>query len=257
MKIASWNVNSIRKGVEDALNLFCELENPDIICFQETKCTGKDGEIHFKSSKLLETYKYRYWNDSIRGHHGVAIFSKTEPKEIIYDIPEMDHCSGRVILLEFDNFTLLNTYVPNTGTGIIAENKRNDWHAGLLEWLKERTLSEKLFIWCGDLNVVREPKLDTSHQKYRLKNNKNSYGGMKIFEYEHLCEYLELGLHDIFRTFFPETQSFTWFSTRNDKVGWRLDYFITNDITSIKNIVHCEKFDKEVSDHVPLFIVLN
>lgn len=256
MKIVSWNVNSIRKGINEALTLFCELENPDIICFQETKCTGKDGEIFFKNNKLSDTYKFRYWNDSIKGHHGVAIFSKTEPKEIYYSVPDMEHCSGRVVLLEYDNFTILNTYVPNTGTGILAEEKREEWHRGLLWWLEERIISKKLLIWCGDLNVVREPKLDTSHQKYRLKDNKKSYGGMKIFEYEHLCEYLNMGLYDVFRIMFPETQSFTWFSNFNDKVGWRLDYFITNDITKIKNIVHCEKFDKLVSDHAPLFINL-
>jgi exodeoxyribonuclease III len=257
MKIVSWNVNSIRKGVTEALIFFCESENPDIICFQETKCTGKDGEIFFRDNKLLDTYKYRYWNDSIKGHHGVAIFSKTEPIETSYNIPDMEHCSGRVILLEYDTFTLLNTYVPNTGTGTVAEEKRKKWHEGLLNWLKERTISKKFLIWCGDLNVVREPILDTSHKKYRLKDNSKSYGGMKIFEYEHLCEYLNLGLYDIFRTMFPETQSFTWFSNYNDKVRWRLDYFFTNDMTKIENIVHCKKFGKEVSDHSPLFISLS
>lgn len=255
-KIASWNINSIRKGAKEALIFFCELENPDIICLQETKCTGKDGEIFFNGNKLLDIYKYRYWNNSIKGHHGTAVFSKTEPKCVSYSVPDMEHCSGRVVLLEYDNFTLLNTYVPNTGTGTLAEENRKEWHKGLLKWLKEIALSKKLFIWCGDLNVVREPKLDTSHQKYRLQNNSRSYGGMKIFEYEHLCEYLNLGFHDIFRTMFPETQSFTWFSTRNDKVGWRLDYFITNDMSKIGNIVHCEKFESCVSDHAPLFIEL-
>jgi exodeoxyribonuclease III len=256
MKIASWNVNSIRKGVNDTLNLFCETENPDIICFQETKCTGKDGEIFFKSSKLSNIYKFRYWNDSVKGHHGVAIFSKIEPKEISYCVPDMEHCLGRVVLLEYDTFTLLNTYVPNTGTGTLAEEKREKWHQGLLKWLEERTISKKLLIWCGDLNVVREPTLDTSHKKCRLNDNKKSYGGMKIFEYEHLCEYLNLGLCDVFRTMFPDIPSFTWFSARNNKVGWRLDYFITNDMTKIKSIVHSQKLDESVSDHVLLFICL-
>lgn len=257
MKIASWNVNSIRKGVKDTLSDYCSDIKPDIICFQETKCTGKDGESFFKNSDLTKIYPYRYWNDSIKGHHGVAVWSKIKPINIYNALPDMEHCKGRIVCLEFDDFTLLNTYVPNTGTGEEAEKRREQWHKGLLNWLTKRIKDEKLLIWCGDLNVVREPNLDTSHQIKRNKNNKNSYGGMKIFEYEQLCEYLDLGIHDVFRTFNPNIKSFTWFSTRNSNVGWRLDYFMTNKISSIQNIIHCDKpHSLSISDHTMLYIIL-
>lgn len=257
MKIVSWNVNSIRKGVIESLVEFCNTEEPDIICFQETKCTKVDGELYFLSVKdLTKKYPYRCWNDSQKGHFGVSVWSKIEPNEVSLQIKDMEYCQGRVILLEFDNFTLLNTYVPNTGTGEAAEVRRTLWHRGLINYLEKRMKDSKNFIWCGDLNVVREPSIDTSHKKIRIKDNSKSPGGMKIFEYEQFCEYLKLGLVDVFRYFHKDVKSFTWHSFFNNNVGWRLDYFITNNIDNVKEIVHYKKFDKGVSDHSPLYIVI-
>jgi exodeoxyribonuclease III len=256
MKILSWNVNSIRKNILESLIYIDSVECPDILCFQETKCTEKDGEKFFKEHPLTKKYPYRYWNDSIRGHYGVSVWCKKSPINVFKEIIEMPHCSGRVLLLEFEEFTLLNTYVPNTGMGENAELRRTEWHNGIYKWLLQRIEDDKFFIWCGDLNVVREPELDTSHLKYRKKNNKDNCGGMKIFEYEQLCEYLNLGLFDVFRTLNEDVKSFTWYSNFNNKVGWRLDYFLVNDIDKIKNIVHLKKFDKSVSDHSPLYIQL-
>ena len=83
MKIISWNVNSIRKGVYDDLFKLSENESPDVICFQETKATGHDAEEYFKNTILTEKYPYRYWNDSISGQAGVSVWSKIKPLNVL------------------------------------------------------------------------------------------------------------------------------------------------------------------------------
>jgi exodeoxyribonuclease III len=152
MKIVSWNVNSIRKGVENDLNNLIESECPDVICFQETKATGYDAEKYFANNIILEKYPYRYWNDSISGQAGVSIWSNKKPTNIIKDIPRLYKLKeGRIIIIEFEDITILNTYVPNTGRGKIAEDNRNVWHNSIINWLSEQFEKDKLLVWCGDL----------------------------------------------------------------------------------------------------------
>jgi len=254
MSIVSWNVNSIRKGVLDTLVKLVEEQQPDIICFQETKCTEIDGENFLTSALTLkEKYPYRYWNDSISGQAGVAVWSKIKPLNVIKEIPRIYKLKeGRIIIAEFEHMTLLNTYVPNTGRGEIAESNRNVWHNALIDWLSDQFEKDKLLVWCGDLNVVSEPSLDTSHHKVRPKNG---CAGLKQFEKNQFDEYIELGLSDVFRTLYPDTQSFTWYSPINKAVGWRLDYVLINDMSKVKDIEHGPKLASTVSDHT--WIMLN
>lgn len=251
MKIISWNCNSIRKGIMNELYEVIESEDPDIICFQETKGKGEDIEKYLKDYEIVtQTYKYRYYNDSTKGQAGVCLFSKVEPISVEYTIPGMFFLSdGRIIIANFKDFILLNTYVPNTGRGVIAENMRMTWHTSIMEWLI-KNITKSFLVWCGDLNVVREPSLDTTHHKAR-KIGKN-LAGLKHFEKEHLDEYFKLGLVDTFRELHPNQRSYTFFSnfsTETNIIGWRLDYFLVNDISKVKDIKINNKLHKMISDH--------
>lgn len=255
LKIVSWNVNSIRKGVSDSIVKLVEENQPDIICFQETKATGHDAEKSLTIA-LKNLYPYRYWNDSVGGQAGVSVWSKVEPLNVSKEIPRIYQLKeGRVLVLEFENFTLLNTYVPNTGRGDIAEEQRKVWHNGLIGWLTEQFEREQMVIWCGDLNVVSEPHLDTTHHKSRPKNPS---AGLKEFEKEHFEDYIELGLCDTFRTLYPDTISYTWYSARNPAVAWRLDYFMISvkDIQKVLNVIHGPKLSSTVSDHTWILLEL-
>jgi len=248
LKICSWNVNSIRKGVKEELYSLINNENPDIICFQETKCTKEAGELYFVDETLLESYPYRYWNDSVSGQAGVSIWSNVKPINVYYEIPRLYQLKeGRIIIMEFEDMILVNTYVPNTGREI-AENYRNVWHNSLMNWIPEQINNSKFFVWCGDLNVVSEPSLDTSHHETRNTKNKD-IAGLKQFEKDHFDEYISLGLIDVFRTLYPDTVSFTWFSNFHTHVGWRLDYFLVNNISKVKDIIHNKRLSKSISDH--------
>ncbi len=253
-KIVSWNVNSIRKGVEDELLDLVNKESPDIICYQETKCTEEAGELYFKNNILTKLYPYRYWNDSIKGMCGVSVWSKIKPVNVVKEVPRIYQLKeGRILIIEFEDLTLLNTYVPNTGRGDIAEDYRNVWHNALVAWFTNQFKKDKLLVWCGDLNVVSEPMLDTSHHKVRPKKGS---AGLKKFEKDQFDEYIELGLSDVFRTLYPDKISFTWYSNFHTNVGWRLDYFMVNNMLKVKDVIHYKRLSKSVSDHVPILLIL-
>lgn len=245
VKIISWNVNSIRKGIIDTLKDLITEYDPDILCFQETKCKDVDGEDFIRDKDIAKIYKYRYWSSSIKGQKGVALFSRVPPLKVEYNFGSgtEEITQGRVITAKFENFYIINTYVPNTGRGDIAEELRHDWHNALLDHLE--LMKDQVIIYCGDLNVVNNVELDTTHHK----TQKNNIAGLKEFEKEHFDEIIELGFHDAYRHIHGEIVSYTWFSPIIRTVAWRLDYFLCNNVSKIVNVIHGKKLDSKISDH--------
>ena len=106
MKIISWNVNGLRACMNKGFGEFLKSENPDIICVQETKMQREQANFNF------EGY-YEYWNSAEKkGYSGTAIFTKTEPISVTYNI-ENHTDEGRVITAEYENFYLVCVYTPN------------------------------------------------------------------------------------------------------------------------------------------------
>src|SRR5258708_7441524 len=83
MKIISWNVNGIRAVHKKGLFVsFVEKYQPDILCLQETKAEQHQSEVD------LPEYE-EYWNSATRkGYSGTAIFTKTKPISVSFNIPE-------------------------------------------------------------------------------------------------------------------------------------------------------------------------
>ena len=116
MKIVSWNVNGLRAVAKK--DFFTDLEkiNPDIICLQETK--AQDEQV---AEVLIGLDSYTTYSSSAekKGYSGTAILTKSEPIKVSSGIGESRHDSeGRVISLEFDNYHLVNVYVPNSGNDL-------------------------------------------------------------------------------------------------------------------------------------------
>ena len=127
-KIISWNVNGIRAIMKkDFLKDIKEM-SPDIICLQETKASEIDA---IKAIEVMEGY-HIYINSSKekKGYSGTAILSKEKPINVTNDIGiEIHDKEGRVICAEYENFNLVNVYVPNSG----QELKRLDYGVKLYE----------------------------------------------------------------------------------------------------------------------------
>ena len=85
MRLISWNVNGLRAVMNKGFNDFFESIDADIFCIQETKL--QEGQIDYKPDGY-----FVYWNSAVKkGYSGTAVFSKIEPKKVIYGINIEEH----------------------------------------------------------------------------------------------------------------------------------------------------------------------
>lgn len=247
MKMITWNVNGIRAALGKGFIEFCEKENPDFICIQETKMQEGQAEI------FLEGYE-QYWNSAKKkGYSGTAIFTKHTPLRVVYDIDAEGHDEeGRVITLEYEDFYLITEYTPNSQDKLARLDYRMEWEDAVRAYIK-RLDEKKPVILCGDLNVAHT-EIDLKNPKTNRKN-----AGFSDEERQKFTERLEAGFIDTFRYLYPEvTEKYTWwsyrFNARANNAGWRIDYFlVSNRIKDkIKDVLQYDHIFG--SDHCPVVL---
>ena len=245
MKLISWNVNGLRAVMDKGFMDFFSAAAADIFFLQETKL--QEGQL------ALELPGYRqFWNYAEKkGYSGTAIFSRREPLSVTYGlgIEEHDH-EGRVITLDFDDFYLVNVYVPNSQDELKRLDYRMRWEDDFLAYI--RTLDEKKpVIYTGDLNVARL-EIDLKNPR----TNRRS-AGFTDEERAKIENVLAAGFVDSFRYFYPEQEGiYSWwsyrFKARERNAGWRIDYFIVSG--KLAGRMQDAKIHTEVtgSDHCPV-----
>lgn len=249
MKFISWNVNGLRACVGKGFLEFFQQVDADFFCLQETKLQA--GQIELD----LPGY-HQYWNCAEKkGYSGTAIFSKVEPLQVTYGLPQEEHNhEGRVITLELEQFYLVTVYTPNSQDQLARLEYRMQWEEDFRAYLQ--ALDErKPVIVCGDLNVA--------HQEIDLKNPKTNRcnAGFTDEERAKMTALLQAGFTDSFRYFYPDvTGVYSWwsyrFKAREKNAGWRIDYFLVSD--RLQSQLQGAKIWTEVlgSDHCPVELVL-
>ncbi|MCG3090001.1 exodeoxyribonuclease III [Sporosarcina cyprini] len=249
MKLVSWNVNGLRACVKKGfLDYFAEV-NADIFCVQETKL--QEGQIDLP----LEGY-YQYWNYALKkGYSGTAVFTKEKPLAVYYGIGEEEgEAEGRIITAEFEDFILVNAYVPNSQRDLARLPFRLAWEDKIREHLT-KLLDRKPVIYCGDLNVA--------HQELDIKNVKSNIGnsGFTYEERSKMDLLLKAGFIDSFRRFYPDREgAYTWWSymnkVRERNIGWRIDYFLVSE--HLQKMMKGAGIDHHImgSDHCPIVLEL-
>ena len=169
MKLISWNVNGLRaclkKGFEDTFNQL----DADVFCIQETKM--QPGQADFAPEGYTE-----YINSAEKkGYSGTLIYTRVKPLNAWNGIGVEAHShEGRAITLEFEDYYLVNVYVPNSQNELARIDYRMQWEDDLRAYLKDLD-SKKPVILCGDLNVA--------HEDIDLKNpgpNRGAAGTVKL-----------------------------------------------------------------------------
>lgn len=222
MKLISWNVNGIRAAMKKGFLDFVQEASPDILCVQETKMQEGQAEVP------LEGY-HQYWcSADKKGYSGTAVFTREEPLSVSYGIgiDEHDH-EGRVITVEYDDFYLVNVYVPNSQNELKRLDYRMQWEDDFRAFLK--SLEEKKpVITCGDFNVA--------HKEIDLKNPKSNRrnAGFTDEERGKMTDLQDAGFIDTWRHFYPDLEGvYSWwsyrFNARANNSGWRIDYFLVSD----------------------------
>ncbi|MCB9257192.1 MAG: exodeoxyribonuclease III [Chitinophagales bacterium] len=248
MKLISFNVNGVRAIVKKDFFKSVSTMQADVLCLQETK--AQDEQV---LESLSELKNYRIYCNSAekKGYSGVAILSKKEPLSISRDIQiDVHDTEGRVLCAEYEDFYLVNVYVPNSGSELKRLTYRQKWDKDFLAYLKnlEKT---KAVIVCGDFNVA-----NTDIDLANPKSNYNKSAGYMQEEIDGMNNLLKSGFIDSFRYFHPEKIKYSWWSyragARERNVGWRIDYFLVSEFFKEK-MENAEIYNEIYgSDHCPV-----
>ena len=249
MKLISWNVNGIRACMGKGFLEIMKEQDADIFCIQETKMQEGQAEVP------TEGY-YQYWcSAEKKGYSGTAVFSKAVPLSVTYGlgIDEHDH-EGRVITAEYEDFYLINVYVPNSQNELKRLDYRMEWEDAFRHYAAELDKKKPVVI-CGDMNVA--------HKEIDLKNPKNNMksAGFTVEEREKMSQLQDAGFIDSFRYFYPDIEGiYSWwsyrFNARKNNAGWRIDYFLVSD--ALKEKMADAQILRDVlgSDHCPVVLEL-
>ena len=248
MKLVSWNVNGLRavvgKGFADIFSDF----DADCFCLQETKLKAGQIDLEFPGYES-------YWDYADKpGYAGTAIYTRRHPLSVRtgIGIDEHDH-EGRAVTLEFEDFFLVNTYVPNSQNELKRLDYRMRWEDDFRSYLKNLEKSKPVVV-CGDMNVA--------HEEIDLKNPSTNHfsAGFSDEERGKMSELLAAGFVDTWRFQHPQEVKYSWWSyrmaARQRNVGWRIDYFLVSE--SLRDRIVSTEIHDQVpgSDHCPVELVL-
>jgi exodeoxyribonuclease-3 len=249
--IFSWNVNGIRAMEKKGFIDWLAEAQPDILCLQETKALPTD-----LSDKLRapDGYASAWQSAERKGYSGTATYYRRNLEPLSAGVlgkKEFDS-EGRVQVLEYSDFHLINCYFPNSQ----AERARLDYKLKFVDAVKRYAnklrKAGKNTIICGDYNIAHT-EIDLARPKQNEDNP-----GYYIEERESMTKFLKAGYVDTFRHFCPEPGHYSWWSyragARARNVGWRLDYHCVNKefIGQVKGAAILS--DVMGSDHCPVTI---
>ena len=249
MKIAAWNVNSLKVRLPQLLD-FLATRQPDAVCLQETKLT----DDAFPVSDLAAA-GYRVVFSGQKTYNGVAILSRAEPVDVQAGIPGFDDEQKRVIAATVDGVRLVCVYCPN-GQSLDSDKYpyKLAWFDALAAWLKDELTRHPRLAVLGDYNIAPEDR--DVHDPEVWKDC------VLVSEPERarFRALLELGLKDSYRLFEQPEKSFTWWDYR--MMGFRRNHGLRIDhiLLSAQLAAACTSstIDRDMrklerpSDHAPV-----
>ena len=254
-KIGSWNVNGLRACHKKGFLEWLNTEKPHILGLQEIKANVE--QLPEELTKLKK-YNAYFFSAKKAGYSGVALYiSKKLEHEVTYGlgIKKFDD-EGRSIIAEFEDFILINCYFPNGQRDHGRVPYKLDFSKAVAKKAKAlKKKTSKPVIICGDVNTAHE-EIDLANPK----TNRKTTGFLPI-EREWLTTFLKSGYFDAFRKFTPvENGHYTWWTYRGDcrqrNIGWRIDYFLTENSLE-KQVKKCYHRPEVLgSDHCPIMLEL-
>jgi len=255
MKIASWNVNSVRARIINILD-YIKAEKPDVLLLQEIKTEN----INFPTDEFKKL-GYDSYIFGQKSYNGVAFLSKVKIDNFKLDFIKDDLKQARIIcgdiIINKKKIKLINIYVPN-GNPVNTEKYKYkiDWLNKFLKSVKKTLENEKNIIIAGDFNIIPE-EIDVHDHTGYLDDALFKIEIRKIFR-----ELINYGFKDIFRLLNKTKQEYTFWDymagSWQKNYGMRIDHFLASDnlLENIKSIKINKKPRSQTkpSDHTPIEI---
>jgi len=249
MKVASWNINSLRKR-QDRLFAWLEATKPNVVCLQETKCP--DDQF---PALALQAAGYRSAYHGEKSYNGVAILAKTGLREVRPSLcDEVVDPQARVIAASIADLRVFSIYAPNgQAVGSVAYEYKLQWYRRLRDCIAKEKSAD--VVVCGDFNVAPED-IDVYDAELWRGSIMASDGERAAFR-----ELWRLGLRDTLRIHHKEGGLFSWWDYQmrgfEKNRGLRIDAVLASDSLA-KNCV-ASGIDREMrggkdpSDHAPVW----
>ncbi|MEK6749643.1 MAG: exodeoxyribonuclease III [Pseudomonadota bacterium] len=249
MKIASWNVNSLRVRLPQLLQWLAS-EQPDVIGLQELKMQDED----FPVKELQEAGYHAVFNGQ-KTYNGVALLSRVAGDAAVRDLPGYDDPQKRVIAATYGDVRVINLYVPNgQAVGSDKYEYKLRWLKQLHEFLRLELQMHPKCVVAGDFNIAPEDRDVYDPDAWRDQVLCSAP------EREALQSLFALGFKDSFRLFDQPAQSFSWWDYRaagfRRNLGLRIDHILVSDV--LAPACRSSRIDKvpraweRPSDHAPV-----
>ena len=249
MRIATWNVNSLRVRLPQLLE-WLAASAPDVVALQETKLT----DDAFPADELRAAGYHCVYSGQ-KTYNGVAMLARTELHGALRDIPGYDDPQRRVLAASVAGVRVINLYVPN-GQSVDSDkyHYKLGWLRAVRSWLRQELAAHPQLVVLGDFNIAPED---------RDVHDPAAWVGSVLVSPEEraaLQATLELGLVDVFRQFEQPPQSFSWWDYRAGSFrrnnGLRIDLLLASAALA----AHCTACDidreprrvERASDHTPV-----
>ena len=249
MKVATWNVNSLKVRLPHVLE-WLAAHDPDVLVLQEIKQITEA----FPGDEL-KAAGYESIASGQKTYNGVAVLARQLPADPITDLPDFDDPQRRVLASTIGELRVINLYVPN-GSEVGSEKYayKLSWLEALHDFLGHELATHEKLVVLGDFNIAPADADVYDPEKW----------GDAILcsprERAALKKLLELGLTDVFRNFDQPENTFSWWDYRaagfRRNAGLRIDLILTSD--ALTKICTASYVDKEPrgwerpSDHAPV-----
>ena len=249
MKIATWNVNSLKVRLPHVIE-WLGAHEPDVLVLQEIKQVTEAFPL-----EALQAAGYDGLASGQKTYNGVAVISKRPATDPVTDFPGFDDPQRRILATTINGVRVINLYVPN-GSEVGSEKYeyKLGWLAALKQFLKAELENHEKLVVLGDFNIAPADEDVYDAEKW----------GDAILcspkERAALAELLDLGLTDVFRRFEQPEKSFSWWDYRaagfRRNAGLRIDLILTSE--AMTDSCSRSYIDKEPrgwerpSDHTPV-----
>ena len=221
MKVATWNVNSLRVRLPHVLDWL--RDNPvDVLCLQETKVVDED----FPREEI-EQAGYRAAFAGQKTYNGVAVLTKQPATEVVTDVPGLDDPDRRILGATVEGWRILNLYVVNgKEVGDPKYDHKLHWLGKVTEFIEADRQRHEHYLILGDFNIA--PADEDVHDPDLWRD--------RILcstpEREALAAIKGAGFEDCFRRFEQEAESFSWWDYRQGafrrNIGLRIDLILAS-----------------------------
>ena len=254
MRVATWNVNSIKVRLAQVLDWLGQ-EQADVLGLQETKVTDEN----FPREKFEES-GYSVVVSGQPAYNGVALLARAPMTDVVRELPGFDDDQRRVLAATSAGVRIINLYVPNgQSVGSDKYAYKLAWLEALGGWLGEELAAHPDVLVMGDFNIAPEP---------RDVHDPAAWEGKVLFsepERRALGRLMGLGLTDLFRLFEQPENSYSWWDYRaaafRRNRGLRIDLMLASEALTTR-CTAC-RIDREPrrlqrpSDHAPVVAAFN